>query len=69
MPHMGGRELAQRVAPLRPGAKVLFVSGYTDDSAMRHDLVEDQVHFLAKPFTPDDLMRKVREALGTATRV
>jgi two-component system, cell cycle sensor histidine kinase and response regulator CckA len=68
MPHMGGRELAQRVAPLRPDTKVLFVSGYTDDTAMRNDLAQQQVHFLAKPFTPDDLMRKVREALGTPVR-
>jgi PAS domain S-box-containing protein len=58
MPHMGGRELAERLAPLRPGMKVLFVSGYTEDTNILHGTA-----FLQKPITPDMFLRKVREVL------
>jgi two-component system, cell cycle sensor histidine kinase and response regulator CckA len=64
MPHMGGRELAERLKPLRPEARVLFVSGYTDDAVLRHGVFQDEVHFLQKPFSPQDLESKVREVLG-----
>jgi CheY-like chemotaxis protein len=63
MPGVGGRELAQRLAALHPEARVLFVSGYTDDAVVRHGVREGQVPFLPKPFTPADLARKVREVL------
>jgi CheY-like chemotaxis protein len=63
MPAVGGRELAKRLAPLHPEMKVLFVSGYTDDTLVRLGLLEGQVHFLQKPFTPADLACKVREVL------
>jgi two-component system cell cycle sensor histidine kinase/response regulator CckA len=63
MPGVGGRRLAERLAATRPGTKVLFVSGYTDDAIVRHGVREDQVHFLQKPFTPLALARKVREVL------
>ncbi|HBI46222.1 MAG TPA: hybrid sensor histidine kinase/response regulator, partial [Planctomycetales bacterium] len=63
MPVMSGSELAQRLAPLRPGTKVLFLSGYTDDAMVRHGIREEDVNFLQKPFTPGALARKVRVVL------
>lgn len=60
MPKMGGRELAQRVAVLRPEIRVLFVSGYTGDSLI---LPGPHAAFLEKPFGPADLIKKVREML------
>jgi PAS domain S-box-containing protein len=63
MPQMSGRELAQSLEVLHPGIKVLYMSGYTDDAIVRHGLLDQEIAFLQKPFTPDVLIRKVREVL------
>jgi CheY-like chemotaxis protein len=63
MPGVGGPQLAERLRPLHPEMKVLFVSGYTDDAVMRHGVEEDLVPYLQKPFSPVALAQKVREVL------
>ena len=63
LPRMSGRELSERLAVLRSNMKVLFVSGYTDDSAMRHGVPDSEVAYLQKPFTPATLTKKIREVL------
>ena len=63
LPGMGGRELAEQVARLRPDIRILYVSGYTDDVILQHRLVERDVTLLQKPFTASSLSAKVREVL------
>jgi CheY-like chemotaxis protein len=66
MPRMSGRELAERLAPLRPDLSVLYMSGYTDDAVIRHGVLGAGTAFLQKPFTPAVLVQRVRETLDTA---
>jgi len=66
MPGMSGPKIVDLVAPTRPEMKVLFLSGYSDESATRHALVGPGRAFLSKPFGPEVLLRKVRESLDAA---
>jgi PAS domain S-box-containing protein len=63
---MGGRLLAERLLTERPGLKVLYMSGYTDDAVMRHGVEHQETHFIQKPFSPTALLQKVRETLEEA---
>jgi PAS domain S-box-containing protein len=63
MPGMSGRELAQHLAATRPEAKVLFISGYTDDAVLRHGIKLPGTGFLQKPFALEDLLLRVRALL------
>lgn len=63
MPEQSGRAFAERLALRRPGMRVLYMSGYTDDEILRRELTPPGARFLQKPFTPQRLARAVREAL------
>jgi signal transduction histidine kinase len=63
MPHLSGPELAKRLATERPDMRVLFMSGYTDDSVVRHGALEAGIAFLQKPITPASLATRIREVL------
>jgi PAS domain S-box-containing protein len=65
MPGMSGRERADRLLAVRPGLKVLFLSGYLDDAILRYGIQTESTPFVQKPFSPQALARKVRELLGT----
>jgi two-component system, cell cycle sensor histidine kinase and response regulator CckA len=65
MPQMNGRQLAQRLLELEPGLRVLYMSGYTDNTIARHGVLEEGTLFIAKPFTAKELARRVRNALDT----
>jgi two-component system, cell cycle sensor histidine kinase and response regulator CckA len=68
MPRMGGAELASRVVALRPKIRVLYMSGYTDEVMVRQGLAADEVDFLQKPFTPEELTSRVRAVLDADKR-
>jgi PAS domain S-box-containing protein len=63
MPQMSGPELAKRLAASRPEMRVLCMSGYTDDSIVRHGVIEAHLAYLQKPITPESLTTRVREVL------
>jgi PAS domain S-box-containing protein len=68
MPGMSGREVALLLEPAHAGMRVLFVSGYTDESIVRDGVLEPDITFLQKPFTAEALARKVREVLDAPRR-
>jgi PAS domain S-box-containing protein len=63
MPEMGAGELADQLLAQRPDMKILFISGYTNDEILRRGVSRKDVAFIQKPFTPQELMGKVREVL------
>jgi hypothetical protein len=63
MPRMNGRELAERLRALRPGLKVLYMSGYADDAIVHDGILDSDVEFMKKPIRPQSLLRRVREVL------
>jgi PAS domain S-box-containing protein len=64
MPQMSGPVVASKVAALRPGIRVLYMSGYTDDAVVRHGVLTQEMPFIQKPFSPAALRKKIREVLG-----
>jgi PAS domain S-box-containing protein len=69
MPQMSGKELADRLAPLHPEMIVFFMSGYTDSDLRGYGAPESSQHFIAKPFRPMDLVKKVRDSLDASRGV
>ncbi len=65
MPQVSGPEFAKRLSSARPGMKLLCMSGYTDDSIVRHGVLEAHIAYLQKPITPHALTTKVREVLDS----
>jgi PAS domain S-box-containing protein len=63
MPEMSGKEVADRARALVPGLRVVFMSGYTDEAIVHHGVLDADVEFIQKPFTPSALVKKVREVL------
>jgi PAS domain S-box-containing protein len=63
MPEQSGREIAEKAGAMRPGLRVLFMSGYLDDAVLRHGIERETVNFIQKPFTIEALAAKVRETI------
>lgn len=64
MPKMNGKDLATKLCTIRPETKVLFISGYSDDVISERGVLKNGVHYISKPFSPVQIAKKLREALG-----
>ena len=63
MKKMSGKEVAERFRAISPEIKVLFVSGYSDNIISGHKIIEEGADFLAKPYSPEQFLTKVRRIL------
>jgi CheY-like chemotaxis protein len=63
MPQMNGKQLADQLTAERPGTRVLYTSGYAENAIAQHGILNKDVHFMPKPFTPDVLLAMVRRVL------
>ena len=68
MPGTSGRELAARITAARPGIRVLYMSGYTENVITSGGLLEHGLAFLQKPFSPAVLVQKIREVVSHSRR-
>ena len=64
VPRMNGREIYRAVRRIHSEVRVLYMSGYPDNVIGKHGILDEGTHFLAKPFSAQDLLRRVEEALA-----
>ena len=69
MPIMSGRELADNLLKKNPSLKVLYFSGYTDDSIVKHGVLDQGMEFIQKPYTHIELAEKIRSVLSQPEQV
>ena len=65
MPGMSGRDLSDRLKRVRPGMKVLYMSGYTEEAIVEHGILDSGLHFIPKPFSPASMAQKILEVLNS----
>ena len=64
MPNLNGKELIEKINTIRPGVKIIFTSGYPEETISHHGILERGIHFIQKPFTRDVLSAKIRSVLS-----
>jgi len=65
MPGMNGKEMVEKIKSVRPGVKILFMSGYPADIITNHGVIEGGTHFISKPFNMEQLNKKIEQVLAT----
>ncbi|MBD3266267.1 response regulator, partial [bacterium] len=63
LPHKSGKEISDKLLAMNPSMKIIFMSGYTDDEILRHNILHAQANYIQKPFAPADLLKIVRDVL------
>ncbi|MEJ2544030.1 MAG: PAS domain S-box protein [Calditrichaceae bacterium] len=64
MPGMSGKELSEKILEILPKIKVVFMSGYTDEAIVQHGVLDEEINFIQKPFTPQVLIKVIKKVLG-----